>query len=440
MSHSGARPSLLRQIGPGIAIAATGVGAGDLISAITSGASFGTVLAWAIAVGALLKFVLNEGVARWHLGTGTSVMQGWAKHLGKPFLAFFVCYLLVWSFVVSGGLIVGSGIGAHAVFPQLTQIEWGIIHSLTAAALVWLGSYDGFERLMKVLICLMFVAICGCAAVTAFRSDHRILAIPAMPEGSMVSTLALAGGVGGSVTIMAYGYWLEQKSWDRSSAMRIVRIDLGLAYAVTGLLALAAMVLASEVLLPTGTKLESKGAEGIVEMGGMLSSVLGTPGRWIFLVGFWGAAFSSLIGVFQGVPYLFADLVANWKSAGVTRLNNETASRMLSYRAYLAVLAFPPMLFLLYDKPVWLMVVYAAVSSAFLPIMAATLLFMNNREAWVGPEYRNGWLTNVLLVAAMALFVVVGLTGLRSNLQKYLQTQETKPVQVAPLDRTAKQP
>jgi hypothetical protein len=36
----------LSTIGPGIAIAATGVGAGDLLAAMLAGANFGTALAW----------------------------------------------------------------------------------------------------------------------------------------------------------------------------------------------------------------------------------------------------------------------------------------------------------------------------------------------------------------------------------------------------------
>jgi len=36
-------------------------------------------------------------------------------------------------------------------------------------------------------------------------------------------------------------------------------------------------------------------------------AVVGPAARWAFLVGAWGAVFSSLLGVWQSVPYLFAD-------------------------------------------------------------------------------------------------------------------------------------
>jgi len=40
--------SLLKSYGPGIAVAATGVGAGDLVAASVAGAKFGTVILWAV--------------------------------------------------------------------------------------------------------------------------------------------------------------------------------------------------------------------------------------------------------------------------------------------------------------------------------------------------------------------------------------------------------
>ncbi|MCG8606498.1 Nramp family divalent metal transporter, partial [bacterium] len=66
----------LAVIGPGIAIAATGVGAGDMVAAAVSGARYGFAVIWAAAAGALLKFVLNEGLARWQLATGTTLLEG----------------------------------------------------------------------------------------------------------------------------------------------------------------------------------------------------------------------------------------------------------------------------------------------------------------------------------------------------------------------------
>ncbi len=392
---------LVKQIGPGIAIAATGVGAADLVSSTVAGSRYGTTLAWAIAVGALLKYVLNEGVARWHLATGTSVLQGWAKYFGKPALCVFLLYLLVWSFMVSGGLMMASGLAASSVFPIMPRQTWGITQAIIAMLLVWFGSYTWFERLMKVMIALMFLAIAGCALAVGFSSAN-VISLPGLPLNSLPLTLGLAGGVGGSVTMLVYGYWIEQKHWQSTDSLRLVRIDLGIAYGLTGLLAFGAMLLASAILLPQGIKVA--GQDGLIQMASMLGHTLGPVGQWIFLIGFWGAAFSSLLGVLQGVPYLFADFATCWRFGGQQKMSYETAVHEPEYRGFLLAITFVPMLLMTYNNPIWLVVMYAAVSSIFLPLLTVALLVMNNRWQWVGNENRNGFATNITLGLAMGLF------------------------------------
>ena len=98
-----------RHIGPGIVLAATGLGAGDLIAASVAGARFGYSLLWAALLGAALKFALNEGLARWQLVTGTTLLEGWKRRLPKVVSWYFIAYLLLWTFVVAGALMAACG-------------------------------------------------------------------------------------------------------------------------------------------------------------------------------------------------------------------------------------------------------------------------------------------------------------------------------------------
>jgi len=61
------RASVLAIIGPGILVAATGVGAGDLSVASFCGTTLGLAVLWAVVIGAGLKYALNEGLTRWQL-------------------------------------------------------------------------------------------------------------------------------------------------------------------------------------------------------------------------------------------------------------------------------------------------------------------------------------------------------------------------------------
>ena len=68
--------NLLKLAGPGLIVAAAGIGSGDVVSATVGGAKYGVVLLWGVALGAFFKFVLTEGIARWQLATGTTVVEG----------------------------------------------------------------------------------------------------------------------------------------------------------------------------------------------------------------------------------------------------------------------------------------------------------------------------------------------------------------------------
>ena len=209
------RLGFLRSVGPGLALAATGVGAGDLLAALVAGASFGDVLAWAIALGAALKLAMNEALARWQLATGSTLLEGWCTHLGRPFQVLLVGYLVVWTFVVAGGLMAACGAAAHAALPMVGIPVWGAIHSVAAAVVVLLGGYAVFEGVMKVLVGVMVATLITSVGLVGVDlwSAIRGLLVPLLPEGSAATVVGVMGGVGGSVTMLAYGYWIRERGW-----------------------------------------------------------------------------------------------------------------------------------------------------------------------------------------------------------------------------------
>ncbi len=388
----------LKNIGPGLVIAATGLGAGDLIAASVAGASFGTTILWAAILGALMKFAMNEGLTRWQLATGSTLLEGWVQRLPKIISLYFFIYLLFWSFIVAGALIAGTGLAAHALFPQLSVELWGIIHSLLAVLLILVGHYALLEHLMKLFMGLMLLVVIICAAMVAPDIPGVLsgLLVPAIPDGSILFIISVIGGVGGSVTLLCYGYWIRERDWNRREDLPRARFDLVVAYILTGLFGIGIMVIAAGVNAEVMT-----GPQMALGVANHLGSVIGPFGKWCFLIGFWSAVFSSMLGVWQGIPYLFADFVQQYtlqpqKPAPVD-LNS------YAYRGYLLYLAIPPMLLLTINKPVWLVVGYAIAGAFFMPLLALLLLIMNNRRDWLG-DLKNGWASNLVLLASLLVF------------------------------------
>jgi Mn2+/Fe2+ NRAMP family transporter len=388
----------LKNIGPGLVIAATGLGAGDLIAASVAGASFGTTILWAAILGALMKFAMNEGLTRWQLATGSTLLEGWVQRLPKIISLYFFVYLLLWSFIVAGALIAGTGLAAHALFPELSVEVWGIIHSLLAVILILVGRYALLENLMKFFMGLMLLVVIICAAMVAADIPGILsgLLVPSVPEGSILFIISVIGGVGGSVTLLCYGYWIREREWNRPEDLPRSRFDLVVAYSLTGLFGIGIMIIAAGVNAEVMT-----GPQMALGVANHLGSVIGPFGKWCFLIGFWSAVFSSMLGVWQGIPYLFADFVQQYTYKPDKPVPVDLQSR--AYRGYLLYLAIPPMLLLMINKPVWLVVMYAAAGAFFMPLLALLLLIMNNRRDWLG-DLKNGWAANLALLASLLVF------------------------------------
>jgi Mn2+/Fe2+ NRAMP family transporter len=151
-------------LAPGILIAATGVGAGDLITASIAGSRVGLTILWAVLVGAVLKWVLNEGLARWQMATGTTLLEGWVDRLGGWVQWVFLLYLIPWTLATGAALMTACGAAGAAVW-QLglpfgqAKVVWGVVHALVGLVLVWVGGFRLFEKVMSVCIAVMFVAV-----------------------------------------------------------------------------------------------------------------------------------------------------------------------------------------------------------------------------------------------------------------------------------------
>ena len=79
---------------------------------------------------------------------------------------------------------------------------------------------------------------------------------------------------------------------------------------MTGLFVLATLIVGAELLYSTSVAIES-GDAGLLDLGVVLQDRYGDWAGKVFLVGFWAAAMSSLVGVWNGVSLMFADFMTN---------------------------------------------------------------------------------------------------------------------------------
>lgn len=403
-------------IGPGIVVAATGVGAGDLVATLIAGSRFGYALLWAAVAGTVIKIALAEGVGRWTLASGRTIFDGWSSLGGGWFGGrlnwaglYFGLYVVVWGFVYGAAAMTAAALPLAALFDGDLK-AWGVASGVAGLGLVWMGGYGLFEKVMTALVGVMFVTVVGLAVIVA--PDLPALATglwPRLPEGSVFYTLGLIGGVGGTITMAAYGYWANAKGWRGPGWMRVMRLDNGVAYVVTGVFVIAMMIVGAELLHSAGIALSS-GDRGLLDLDQVLRDRFGRPISILFLVGFWAATFSSLIGVWQGVSLMFADFYGHvaGRSRGLEHgiQGDDPVEKTWPFRAYALWLTFPPIVLLFMDRPFGLIVAYGVLGSLFMPFLAGTLIWLLNSDR-TPRAWRNGWLSNLLLGAAALLFAAL---------------------------------
>jgi hypothetical protein len=64
------------------------------------------------------------------------------------------------------------------------------------------------------------------------------------------------------------------------------------------------------------------------------------------------------------------------------------------------------MVLLFLGRPIWVIKIYTLTGGLFMPLLAATLLWLNSRRHLVG-ELRNGLVGTATLVLALLLFVLI---------------------------------
>src|SRR5215208_2339776 len=321
-------------VGPGIVVAVTGVGAGDMVTSLVAGTGFGMALLWAVVLGALLKCFLTEGIGRWYMASGETILQGWHS-IGRLASGYFVVYLLIATFVFGAAITSTCALAVNAMFPDvLPQWAWAILHGVAAFLLIGVGRYVLFERVMK---------------------------------------------------------WIPT-----------MRIDIVTGYVLTGVFMVSMMIVGAQLLYGTGTSIE--GNEGLVTLANPLEERFGPLVRWLFLIGFWAVATGAMLGSWNGGAHLFADDVRIARGVSDEEAAGEISEKSPWFRAFLVWITFPPMVLLIFGRPITLVIVYASLGALFFPFLAFTLLYLLNSRR-VDPEYRNRTLTNVVLVAAVLLFI-----------------------------------
>ena len=314
----------VRWIGPGMAMAATAIGASHLVLAPTAGAAYGYALLWAMPFSHLFKYPAFEFGPRYAIATGTSLLDGYTAVPGPRNWAL---WLFLLGTVVQGVTVLAGvlGVGAAVVAaglptgPPIPLLS--LLLGLVCAALLWSGGFDGLSALSKwMLLGLALMTVVAFVARPPSAAFWQGFATPAIPAGSLLLLAALLGWMPTGIDVSVWhSLWaLERRdTWSAAAAragragtrgtLRVGLADMRLGYGLSFVLAVMFLSLGAEVLRPAGEI--PSGAGVAITIARLYTDVLGAWTYPLFLTAAFFGMFSTAYGVLDGFPRAFRETI-----------------------------------------------------------------------------------------------------------------------------------
>ncbi|WP_234329870.1 Nramp family divalent metal transporter [Streptomyces viridochromogenes] len=283
--------------------------------------------------------------------------------------------------------------------------------------LVYVGRYTLFERVMSGFMLAKFVGMVVLAVVTLVTMDDPSAVVsslrPRLPEGDVLTVLALVGGVGGTAGVASYSYWVREKGWRDRSWLPVLRADSAVSYAVTFLFVVCTSIVGTGLLYGSGRTIT--GNDGLAALAEPLGADLGSVARGLFLGTFFLVTLSALVGGFNALCYLLSDSLRTLRGVPDAEAERHMGQRSRPFRLFVLYCAVTSVAVTFMGRPVPLVLAYAAVGSLVLPLLSGALLVLLNRRDLTRP-YRNKTVSNVLLSSSFVLFGVLAVVQLKETL------------------------
>lgn len=388
----------LSTLGPGIITAALVFGPGSLTITSKMGALFGYQLLWVIIVAIFFMVIFTEMGARVGITSNASLLTMIKNKWSKA--ASITIGIAV--FLITASFQAGNTIGASLAFAELFDhaVEpWVIIFTLLAMFLLFFRSfYKILEKIMIILVGLMLTSFFITLILARPKLSHLAEGfVPAIPQGAETLSIALVASSFSLVGAFYQSYLVKEKGW------RIKEIKQGKRESITGVLILGIissfiLINAAAILYPQGIQVNSA-----TDMGLALEPLYGNVATIIFMLGLFGAAFSSLIGNATIGGSLLSDAFS---------LGNQLELKIVRIMILL-VMAIGAIIALIFGRlPLELIIFAQAITIIIAPLIGIALFLIANDHRTMGHQKNNIW-QNIAGILGLLLLTFLAVTHLR---------------------------
>ena len=430
----------IKHLGPGFILSASIVGSGELIATTKLGAQAGFIAMWVILVSCLVKVAVQLEFGKRAIMTGETTFASFNSlpgfKIGKANWSVWTWLgLMLVKFLQVGGIVGLVAVLLNMAVPSLSVFWWLLVVVLAISGIVVSGYYKVLEIMSVSMIGLFtlftFFSLIALQNTEAAISMGDVLSGLQfkMPEGAEMTILVIGAfgltGVGGD-EIMAYNYWLIEKGYASNTGkndgseewairargwIKVMYIDAIFAMLVYTVVTVAFFLLGSALLHGKGD-FEGGGKDFLENLSNLYTVTLGNWAEPFFYFGAFVVLFSTAFSALGAWTRQFTDAFGR---IGILNFDDYKSRR--NWFAILAV-GIPAIwagVFLLFESPVWMVVVGGvATSIILLVVLFAAIVFKaqrKNSKIKTGKVYEFAfWLSS-----AMILFV-----GVWTVLSKYL--------------------
>ena len=427
----------LKRIGPGMVLAASIVGSGELIATTTLGARQGYLALWLILLSCAIKPVVQGELGRYTVATGETALEAFARVPGPRVPGtrgqvnwLVVCWMimLLLSLLQVGGMFGGVAQVLNLLVPAVSVNLWvGICLALTLALLLG-GGYDRIEKLAVVKVSFFTVlTVCAAAVLVAtpgaFSMQDLVQGLSfQLPIGGLATALAVFGITGvGATELVMYPYWCIEKGYarftgprDGSAAwlarargwIRVMHLDIACSLVIYTFATVAFYLLGAGVLHRLG--LDPQGSSTmIVTLSRLYTETLGGWALWLFYAGAVITLYGTVFASTAAHARVTADLVR--MSGGFAREDGAARGRWRDITTVgLAVL--PAVFFWIVGSPVRMVVAGGVAQALMLPLIGLAAIYLRHRH--VPAELQPAPLTTAALWGSAIVMATVALYSL----------------------------
>lgn len=295
---------ILLAVGPMAIFMSAAMGPGSISSLVIAGSKLGYEALWLATISGWLGAAVYFAGGKVCAITGETPVELVTRYTHRVFtFALFISLLYAWYYVIwTQGKILGSA--TTVLFPAVSGYVDVVVVPLllVVIAVIFIGGFD----LVKALLSVFTVFMAATFLVNAFIVQPELSAVgsglvPSLLTDSTGAT-SFAGIVGGAIGIgpVWYAYLAHDNDWGRDQ-IRFMAWDQIVFY---GLLF---------PIFSVGIYLSAAATLTGVEVGGSVDAatsleVAGPAAKYVFTIGLWTAAFTTIGGMNAVAAYLVADL------------------------------------------------------------------------------------------------------------------------------------